>query len=444
MVKIVQDGAPILREIAKPVPKELFGSAELARIIGDMVQALDKEPEGVALAAPQIGAPYRLFIVRADRTVNTANNQQPMTKEPDVQIYINPEIVKTSRKRALGEEGCLSTRGVYGAIKRHERVTISAYRQDGSRFTRGSGGIMAQVFEHEIGHLNGELFTDYAERLIRISPMQPNDFIFFGTPWVARDTLATLITGGLIPRVVVTAPDALVGRGLVLMPSETKTLALAHNILVLTPSLLDAEMISEIKSKGCEYAIVVAYGKIFPEELISAFPKGVLNVHYSLLPKHRGAIPVEAALLAGDSTTGVTIQKMAREIDSGDILAQEETAIVPNETARELRKRLVPMGARLLVATLPKYLKGEITLIAQDPSHASHAHKIKKEDGLLSLDASAEENWKKYRAYADSIGTFFFDSQGKRIKITRASLKKGKFIIERVIPEGKREMDYRA
>jgi peptide deformylase len=175
MKKIVQDGpgragAKVLREIAKPVPEELFGSAKLSRLIDDMAQALDKELEGVALAAPQIGVSYRLFIVRKDRTVplpspKATEGAAPM--KPEVQIYINPEIIKTSRKRAEEDEGCLSIRGVYGTTKRHERVTISARSIDGKKFTRGAGGLMAQIFEHEIDHLNGILFTDHAIRFIR-------------------------------------------------------------------------------------------------------------------------------------------------------------------------------------------------------------------------------------------------------------------------------------
>jgi methionyl-tRNA formyltransferase len=272
-----------------------------------------------------------------------------------------------------------------------------------------------------------------------MSPLRK--FAFFGTPKVASDTLAVLIAHGFTPTVVVTSPDALVGRGLALTPSETKTIALEHDIPVFTPEKLDAETIATIQSYGCDYAIVVAYGKIFPSELIDIFPNGVVNVHYSLLPKHRGAIPVEAALLADDSETGVTIQTLVREVDAGDILAQEKTKIAPDETARELRARLIPMGAQLLVATLPKYLNGEITPIVQDASHASKSWRLNKEDGLLSLNAPAEENWRKYRAYADGIGTYFFEDK-KRMKITKASFLKGKFVIERVIPEGKREMTY--
>ena len=267
------------------------------------------------------------------------------------------------------------------------------------------------------------------------------DFIYFGTPNVAHDTLAILLANGFTPVLVVTSPDARSGRGLALTPSPTKTLALEHHIPVLTPATLDDETIATIQTYHADYALVVAYGKIFPETLIGTFPKGVLNVHYSLLPKYRGATPLESALLAGESTTGVTIQKMVKELDAGDIIAQEATPIAPTETARELRPRLIELGARLLLATLPSYIDGTCTGTPQDASLVSRAYKIKKEDGLLSLAAPAEENWNKYRAYADTIGTYFFKDE-KRMKITSASFKNNVFIIERVIPEGKKEMAY--
>lgn len=270
---------------------------------------------------------------------------------------------------------------------------------------------------------------------------QPHKFAYFGTPKVASDTLLMLIKSGFVPSLVVTSPDAQRGRGLVRTPTPTKEAATAHDIPILAPEKLDEDALDAIRALGCEYAIVVAYGKIFPEELIGIFPLGVLNVHYSLLPKYRGATPLEAALLAGESETGVTVQKMVKELDAGDIIAQEKTEIGRTETARELRPRLIEMGAHLLAETLPPYLAGDITPQAQDASRATRAHRLKKEDGLLDLDAPASENWNKYRAYADSIGTYFFEN-GKRIKITAASLSNGKFTLERVIPEGKREMSY--
>lgn len=270
---------------------------------------------------------------------------------------------------------------------------------------------------------------------------QKANFIFFGTPTVASETLATLLSHDFVPALVVTSPDAPRGRGLVLTPSETKLLALAHNIPVLSPERLDAAAIAAIAAYHADYAICVAYGKIFPEELIATFPKGVLNVHYSLLPKYRGATPLETALLNGEGETGVTIQKMVKELDAGDIVAQESTRIAQNETARELRPRLISMGAKLLVETLPNYLSNAVIPTPQDPALTSHAYKIKKEDGLLLLAAPAEENWNTYRAYADSIGTYFM-KDGRRMKITSAEFAKGVFRVLRVIPEGKREMDY--
>ncbi len=266
-------------------------------------------------------------------------------------------------------------------------------------------------------------------------------FAYFGTPAVARETLATLIERGFTPALVVTAPDRPKGRGLALTPSPAKELARAHAIPILEPERLDAATIDAIRAYECDFALVVAYGKIFPEALIAAFPKGILNVHYSLLPKYRGATPLEAALLAGETETGVTIQKMAKELDAGDIIAQKSVAVGPGETARELRPRLIREGAGLLADSLPAYLAGEITPVVQDASRATFSHKLKKEDGLLALDAPAAENWNKYRAYADSIGTYFFEN-GKRMKVTRAEYAHGTFRVLRVIPEGKREMAY--
>jgi peptide deformylase len=176
MKEIVQDGSKVLRAAAKPVPEKLFGSSELTRLIDVMSEALGRFPEGVALAAPQVDVSYRLFIVRKDRTLPPptptpkvgAPTKSVAEVKPEVEIYINPEIIKTSRKRAYADEGCLSIHNVYGTTHRHERVTIRARHMDGTRFQRGAGGLMAQIFEHEIDHLNGILFTDTAKNLIEI------------------------------------------------------------------------------------------------------------------------------------------------------------------------------------------------------------------------------------------------------------------------------------
>lgn len=270
-------------------------------------------------------------------------------------------------------------------------------------------------------------------------------FAYFGTPYVASDTLAYLLEHGYRPSVVITSPDAPRGRGLVLTPSETRVLALEHNIPVLTPEKITDEVVTEIASYGCEYGIVVAYGKILPESLIQSFPLGLINVHYSLLPKYRGASPVESALRNGDTVTGVAIQQLVYQLDAGDILASVEVPIDAHETTRELRPRLVATGAELLVSLLPSFEDGTATRTPQDHTQATRCGKILKSEGELNLEDDAQKNWNTYRALAESPGTYFFvDRHGKRmrVKILTAHFNGTVFTPDRVIPEGKQEMSY--
>lgn len=271
-------------------------------------------------------------------------------------------------------------------------------------------------------------------------------FVYFGTPYVASDTLAYLLEHGYKPSVVVTSPDAPRGRGLVLTPSETKVLALEHGIPVLTPEKITDAVVAEIASYECEYGIVVAYGKILPETLIQAFPLGLINVHYSLLPKYRGASPVESALRNGDTMTGVAVQQLVYQLDAGDILASVEVPIDAHETTRELRPRLVAIGAELLVSLLPSFESGTATRTPQDHTQATRCGKILKSEGELNLEDDAQKNWNTYRALAESPGTYFFaDRHGKRVrvKILTATYNGTAFTPDRIIPEGKQEMSYK-
>ena len=187
----------------------------------------------------------------------------------------------------------------------------------------------------------------------------------------------------------------------------------------------------------------------------------------SLLPKYRGASPVESAILNGDMETGVTIQKMKFEMDSGPIIAQEKVNIFPDEKASELRTRLIKVGGDLLIKTLntpsasgtSPYIGGGWVGVEQDESQATFCKKIKKEDGLVDLNDDPIKNYNKFRAYATWPRTFFFKDGKriiitdaklennqfviKRVIITKTSLEDGKFIIEKIIPENGKEMDYK-
>ncbi len=169
MSEIVQDGAPVLRKIAEPVPEELFGTPELARILADMAEALDAQKDGVALAAPQIGISLRIFIVRYDRTVPPPPDGHP-DHPVEVGVYINPVFVKSSKRRVEMDEGCLSVRGIYGKTMRHNRATVRARDEQGAAFERGGGGLLAQIFQHETDHLNGILFIDHATDKVETDP----------------------------------------------------------------------------------------------------------------------------------------------------------------------------------------------------------------------------------------------------------------------------------
>ncbi len=267
-------------------------------------------------------------------------------------------------------------------------------------------------------------------------------YVFFGTPEVASETLRRLEAAGLRPAAVVTNPDAPKGRGHVVTPSPVKVYAESLGMPVLTPERLDDEFMKEVGALNIDLAIVVAYGKILPEALINAFPQGVLNIHYSLLPRWRGASPVESAFLHGDDKTGVTIQKMVRKLDAGAVVAAREMEILSNDTTATLRPRLIALGADLLLEVLPKYMNSEITPVEQDELQVTHAPKFKKEDGEIDPAGDPLLNWRRYRAFAIWPGTYFF-KDGKRHKITRASFQDGRFIIERVVPEGGRETDHR-
>ena len=276
------------------------------------------------------------------------------------------------------------------------------------------------------------------------------NFIFWGTPDVASLTLEILKENGYMPSLIVTSPDVKSGRGLEIHASPVAIFAEQNNIPCLKPEKLNEEFSNQLKPSCLEPSclepsclfVVVAYGKIIPEGVLNIPKLGSINIHYSLLPKYRGASPVESAILNGDTETGVTIQKMIYSMDAGNIIAQEKVEIFPDEKASDLRARLIKIGGELLVKTLPDFLDGKIKEILQDGSKAIHCKKIEKEDGLIDLNDDAVKNYNKFRAYVTWPRTFFF-KDGKRIIITDAVLEDNKFIIKKIIPEGKKEIEYK-
>ena len=275
--------------------------------------------------------------------------------------------------------------------------------------------------------------------------MNKLNFAFFGTPDVASKTLDILKNNGYLPSIIITSPDKPAGRGLLLTPSPVSIWANNNNIPILKPEKIKQEFIDEFIKYNVDLSIVVAYGKILPEVLINIPKLGTTNIHYSLLPKHRGASPLEASFLNGDEVTGVSIQQMAFKLDSGPILADNEVSIGINETKEDLKNILIKTGGNLLCEIIPKIIEKSIQPKIQDESQVTFCTKIKKEDGELNFDNNALNNYNKYRAFYGWPGTYFFVTKNGiniRVKIKEATYENNLFIIKRVTPEGKKEISY--
>lgn len=172
MVKILDKDNEILREIALPVPLEDISSPKIKKILADMKKALASQNDGVAIAAPQIGASLRIFIISGKVIAYTKGEDEEKHHYEDM-VYINPVIVKRSREKRLMEEGCLSVRYLYGKVNRSQKVQIEAYDEKGNFISRGGSGLLAQIFQHETDHLDGILFIDNA---VEIEDIPPEEF----------------------------------------------------------------------------------------------------------------------------------------------------------------------------------------------------------------------------------------------------------------------------
>jgi methionyl-tRNA formyltransferase len=269
--------------------------------------------------------------------------------------------------------------------------------------------------------------------------------VFFGTPSFTVDFLNSLKKSSFSIETIVTNPDRQSGRGMEIKQPLPKVWGEKNNIEVLQPEKIDESFIEELSKINPDIFVVIAYGKILPEKLINLPKYGTINVHYSLLPKYRGATPVESAILNGDKTTAVTIQQMRMKLDTGPIIAQKEVIIADDETTPSLLQKLNLEAIELLPITLVDIFENKINSIEQDDNLATYCTKISKEDGEIILTDDPIKNDRKYRAYYGSVGTFFYikyREENVRVKIKEARLVDGKFVIEKVVPENKSIMTF--
>jgi methionyl-tRNA formyltransferase len=253
------------------------------------------------------------------------------------------------------------------------------------------------------------------------------NLVFMGTAELSCASLERLAgTSGFSVRAVVTQPDKPKGRDLKLTPSPVKVLAERLHLPVLQPlKAREENFASQLQEFKPDLMVVVAYGQILPQRLLDLPRHGCLNVHTSLLPKYRGAAPIQWAIADGEPETGVTIMKMDAGLDTGPVLATRRTPILPTDDAQTLHDRLAQLGAELLAETIPGYVAGNILPQPQPAAGASYAAKIKKDDGRIDWSLPAKRIWNRLRAFTPWPGGFTFlavEPKPQLLKIWKAEV----------------------
>lgn len=291
--------------------------------------------------------------------------------------------------------------------------------------------------------------------------------VYYGTPILSVPSLTRLVDDGRAPLLVVTRQDRPKGRGLSMSPSPVRAAAESRGLPVVTPARAGApEELERIRALAPDLLLLAAYGQILSPALLAIPRIGALNVHFSLLPRHRGASPVQAAILAGDEETGVTTMWMNERLDEGPLFASLRVPIGPDEDAGSLTDRLAALGARCLSETLDRVERGEIVRTAQDPSRATYSGKLTREDARLSLRDDPVAFARRVRAFAPRPGAYLTLTGGDTLLVLAASpgtpsesdvphgtvltvdpprgievaLDKGSIWLRRVRPGGRKEM----
>lgn len=256
--------------------------------------------------------------------------------------------------------------------------------------------------------------------------------VFMGTAELAAASLEALCGApGMQIVGVVSQPDKPKGRDLKLQPTPVKQVALTHDLPVHQPEKARApEFVSQLRAQAPDLIVVAAYGQILPQAILDIPKHGCLNVHTALLPKHRGAAPIQWAIFNGDPETGVTIMKMDAGLDTGDIVAETRTLISDTDNAQTLHDRLAKLGAALLVRTIPDYVAGRAIPRPQPKEGASYARKITKDDGRIDWTKPAKDIWNQVRAFTPWPGAFTYlpgEGGAKLLKIWSAAAQEHAF-----------------
>ncbi len=268
--------------------------------------------------------------------------------------------------------------------------------------------------------------------------MNNNPLVFFGTPDFAARVLTGVLSAGLSVASVISMPDRPQGRGYRLIPTPVKQVAQDADIKCYQPENA-AQLQVFLEMFPPFLGLVVAYGMILPMEIVHRYE--MVNLHASILPRYRGASPIQASLLNGDAETGMTLMRLGESVDAGDIIAVERVPIGHYDQSETLTNKLIDAAVKMFVEhyrRVPLPWEG----VSQDHSAATFTKKIKREDGLVDLlEESPQSIYRKWQAYTPWPGVFVFHN-GKRVKLIELDLQNNKLLIQKVQPEGKSVIEY--
>lgn len=396
-LNVICDPDPRLRKKAQ----EVKISPAVRIIIRQMRELLlrQTEPEGVGLAAPQIGKSWRIIVLKGLIGQESSPNHDPIT----ARVLVNPKIISQSQELTREYEGCLSVPNLYGQVSRSIAVKVVALNEEGQIQKIKAEGLLGRVILHEIDHLEGILFTDKVEgklltgeeldKLLNDKGEGKHRIILMGS------SQHTLIIAEKIMREPGLELSLIVSQG-ASSDSPSKQFCCDHKIAYRGIDRFDFEVTKKISEIRPDFIISAYFGLKVPPEIL-ALPKfGCLNLHQSLLPKYRGPSPAQAAILNGEKTSGITIIKMDEGFDTGPILAQEEIPLSPTETTETFENKAYLRGGEVVLETIKKILSGNLALRPQNNDQATYTKKITKDSGQIDWERQTDEQIERsIRAY---------------------------------------------
>lgn len=425
ILKIRKSTDPILREPCNEVAD--FGH-EFQFLIDNMIETMRKD-KGIGLAAPQIGISKQIFVCEFEGDPDENLPAFPLT------VICNPKIVKESKDNKFMVEGCLSFPGQELLIKRPMHVTIEGLDRYGKKITIEADGLYSRVIQHENDHLHSTLFIDKLHSI---------DTVFIGTGNLGLRSLELLSSDKQYNLMaVITGEISASGRSKNKVTNQILETAKRLKLkTIATEDIKSKQIVDQIKRLKPHLGVMADFGQIIPAEILNIFKYGIVNIHPSLLPRYRGPSPIQSTILSGDNKTGVTLIRANEKCDAGYIISQVAVKLSLGETSETLKEYLSDVGANLLLNSIPYYISGDLKPFAQDEKKVSMTRRFKKEDGFVDKNTPAIEVERKIRAF-DVWPKVYTIINGKRIQLLSSHFEEdGQFTLDRVKPEGKKEMTY--